>query len=62
MKKLIGDKLPKHPLSQPLTAQPEELVGDRLLPLRQDFYKDKGQNIQADESLYRCELDVSVAV
>ena len=62
MEKLIGDKLPKHPLPQPFTAQPEELVGDRLLPLRQDFDKDKGQNIQADESLYRCELDVSVAV
>jgi hypothetical protein len=38
------------------------MVSRRLLPLRQDFDKDKGQNIQTDEGLYRCELDVSVAI
>lgn len=62
MEKLVGDELPKHSLAESRTAQPEEMVGQRLLPLRQDFDKDKSENIQADESLDRRELDISVAV
>ena len=62
MEKLVGDELPKHPLPQAGTAETEELVGNRLLALRQDFNEDESENIQANEDLHRRELYVSVAV
>ena len=62
MEKLVGDELPKHPLPQSGTAETEELVGNRLLALRQDFNEDESENIQANEDLHRGELYVSVAV
>ena len=62
MEKLVGDELPKHPLPQSGTAETEELVGNRLLALRQDFNEDESENIQANEDLHRRELYVSVAV
>jgi hypothetical protein len=55
VEKLVGDKLPNHPLRQTGAAETKEAINHSLLPRWKDFGQDENQNIQADESLYRRE-------